>query len=93
MLALAALVNFSAAAADKLPDLTKGETKGVDRKSTYNLGPTGLRGWMYTHPAAYLDSVQGRTTAAARQILVTHVGANSPASSASARVTTTACSR
>ncbi|NQU21772.1 MAG: HEAT repeat domain-containing protein, partial [Candidatus Nealsonbacteria bacterium] len=46
---------------------------------TYNLGSTGLRGWIYTKPAAYLDSVQGRTTAASRQILVTHVGAKSPA--------------
>jgi hypothetical protein len=28
------------------PDLTKGETTGVDRAGTYNLGATGLRGWM-----------------------------------------------
>jgi hypothetical protein len=80
MFALAALMSLSVFGASTLPDLTKGEKNGVDRKSTYNLGATGLRGWMYTHPAAYIDSVQGRTTAAARQILVTHVGANSPAS-------------
>jgi hypothetical protein len=60
------------------PDLTQSNT--VDRARTYNLGPTGLRGWIYTHPATYLDSFQGRTTAASRQILVTHVGTNSPAS-------------
>jgi hypothetical protein len=59
------------------PDLTQNNT--VDRKLTYNLGATGLRGWIYTKPANYLDSLQGRTTTASRQILVTHVGAKSPA--------------
>ncbi|MCF7731582.1 MAG: DUF6288 domain-containing protein [Akkermansiaceae bacterium] len=59
------------------PDLT--QDRGVDRKRTYNLGSTGLRGWIYTKPATYLDSLQGRTTASSRQILVTHVGAKSPA--------------
>ena len=58
------------------PDLTR-ET--VDRKLTYNLGATGLRGWIYTRPATHFDGVQGRTTATSRQILVTHVGAKSPA--------------
>ena len=62
----------------QVPDLTT--SNSVDRTLTYNLGPTGLRGWIYTHPATYLDSYQGRTTAASRQILVTHVGTNSPAS-------------
>lgn len=51
----------------------------MDRKLTYNLGATGLRGWIDTKPATYLDSLQGRTTLASRQILVTHVGAKSPA--------------
>jgi hypothetical protein len=59
------------------PDLTRSNT--VDRTLTYNLGATGLRGWIYTKPATYLDSVQGRTTTSSRQILVTHVGAKSPA--------------
>ena len=59
------------------PDLT--QNPEIDRKGTYNLGTTGLRGWIYTKPANYLDSLQGRTTLAARQILVTHVGAKSPA--------------
>jgi len=59
------------------PDLTQSNT--VDRKLTYNLGATGLRGWIYTKPANFLESVQGRTTTASRQILVTHVGARSPA--------------
>lgn len=60
------------------PDLTKSNT--VARTLTYNLGATGLRGWIYTKAASNLDASQGRTTIASRQILVTHVGSNSPAS-------------
>lgn len=59
------------------PDLTA--DRQVDRKLTYNLGATGMRGWIHTRAANFLDSVQGRTTTAARQILVTHVGRGSPA--------------
>lgn len=62
----------------QVPDLTK-DTQGMDRDSTYNLGATGLRGWIYTKAANNLDAAQGRTTTASRQILVTHVGAASPA--------------
>ena len=65
------------------PDLTRADTKDVakevDRDRTYNLGATGMRGWIYTKPANFLDSVQGRTTEVSRQILVTHVGKKSPA--------------
>ena len=60
-----------------LPDLT--QNNAVDRSQTYNLGATGLRGWIYTKAANNLDSQQGRTTTASRQILVTHVGKKSPA--------------
>ena len=60
------------------PDLTQSNT--VDRTGTYNLGSTGLRVWIYTRAANNLDASQGRTTTASRQILVTHVGTNSPAS-------------
>ena len=59
------------------PDLTQNST--IDRTKTYNLGATGLRGWIYTKAASNLDSQQGRTTTSARQILVTHVGKDSPA--------------
>lgn len=62
----------------QVPDLTK-DAASVDRKLTYNLGATGLRGWIYTKAADNLDAAQGRTTLASRQILVTHVGAASPA--------------
>jgi hypothetical protein len=62
----------------QVPDLTK-DAQAVDRKLTYNLGATGLRGWIHTKAADNLDAAQGRTTLASRQILVTHVGAASPA--------------
>ncbi len=62
----------------QVPDLTK-DAASVDRKLTYNLGATGLRGWIYTRAANNLDAAQGRTTLASRQILVTHVGMASPA--------------
>jgi hypothetical protein len=59
------------------PDLR--QYRSVDRERTYNLGPTGLRGWIYTRPADFVESQQGRTTTLSRQILVTHVGEGSPA--------------
>ena len=68
---------FAAESPKTPPDLTR--DSAVDRKLTYNLGATGLRGWIYTKPATHFDGLQGRTTAASRQILVTHVGAQSPA--------------
>lgn len=61
------------------PDLLKGETKGIDRRLTWNLGPTGMRGWIYSRWRTNLDLQQGRITARSRQILVTDVGDNSPA--------------
>ncbi len=79
VIAFVVFLNISYAWADSVPDLTKGENTGVNREATYNLGPTGMRGWIYTKPASYLDSVQGRTTADSRQILVTHIGVESPA--------------
>jgi hypothetical protein len=67
-------------AAASPPDLTApGAIGAVDRKLTYNLGATGLRGWIHHKPATHFDGLQGRTTAASRQILVTHVGQESPA--------------
>ncbi len=76
---MAAIIASSQAAENPpgLPDLTQGVT--VNREQTYNLGATGLRGWIYTKAASNHDSQQGRTTTAARQILVTHVGQQSPA--------------
>lgn len=54
--------------APKPPDLTAGGEK--DKTHDWLLGPTGLRGWMFTE--------RGRSTAA-RQILVTAVDKGSPA--------------
>ena len=64
-------------AAEGPPDLTR--DSHVDRERTYNLGATGMRGWIFTKPASRLDAIQGRTTAASRQILVTHIGKGTPA--------------
>jgi hypothetical protein len=75
---IAALATLAAAGQPPaLPDLTQGAK--VDRELTYNLGATGLRGWIFSKPENHFDGLQGRTTARSRQILVTHVGAKSPA--------------
>lgn len=77
-LASVALSLFALAAEPKTPpDLTIDQS--VDRKLTYNLGATGMRGWIFTKAANFRDSQEGLTTAASRQILVTHVGEKSPA--------------
>ncbi len=52
------------------PDLTKGEEIPEEFTHHYNLGPTGARGWMYSHN---LDTTK------ARQILVTEIADGSPA--------------
>ena len=76
---LAALaVGLTSPLFSQVPDLIK-DSQSVDRKLTYNLGATGLRGWIFTKAENNLDAAQGRTTLASRQILVTHVGAASPA--------------
>ena len=74
----ALMLGLASALCAQVPDLTK-DLQSVDRKLTYNLGATGLRGWIHTKAANNLDAAQGRTTTASRQILVTHVGAASPA--------------
>jgi len=79
VIASTVLLNVSDVWAGSVPDLTKGKTTGVNREETWNLGPTGMRGWIHTKPASFLDSAQGRITDASRQILVTDIGINSPA--------------
>lgn len=61
-----------AAGADKLtmPDFTKGDAIPSDAKHDWNLGPTGLRGWMFCDKLVTTD---------ARQILITVVDKGSPA--------------
>ena len=77
---LAMTVSAPAAAPSPAPpDLT--QSPRIDRSRTYNLGASGMRGWIYTLPVRQFDleRLQGRTTLTSRQILVTHVGKNSPA--------------
>ena len=64
---LTAASGFAAEPPKTPPDLTL--DRSVDRKLTYNLGPTGLRGWIYTRPANFADSQQGKTTTASRESL------------------------
>ncbi|MCX6876155.1 MAG: DUF6288 domain-containing protein [Verrucomicrobia bacterium] len=50
----------------------------IDTTDTYNLGPTGARGWIYSTGNEWLFTPEGLTTES-RQILVTRVEAASPA--------------
>lgn len=68
-------VPASAVAASKrepltIPDFTKGDTIPAKAKHDWNLGPTGLRGWMFCDKMVTTD---------ARQIAVTKVDKGSPA--------------
>jgi len=75
-LSIAWLFTLTAHAAP--PDLTgPGVIAGIDRTNTYNLGATGLRGWIWVDRNNKGDT--GQITDQSRQILVTHCVA--PASS------------
>jgi autotransporter-associated beta strand protein len=87
-ISLGLLLGFSAPvrAYSPKPDLTAAgviATLKTDANSspvygeTYNLGPTGLRGWIYRDPNNM--GQEGLITAQDRQILVTVVGAGTPA--------------
>lgn len=70
---LAAPVSAVAAAKSqplKIPDFTAGDTIPATAKHDWNLGPTGLRGWMFCDQMVTTD---------ARQISVTQVEKGSPA--------------
>ena len=56
--------------APTIPDLTRGDTVPGDARHDWNLGPTGLRGWMHCDTLVTKD---------ARQVLVTKVDDGSPA--------------
>jgi hypothetical protein len=73
ILAITALLHTTAVAAQEsavVPDLTKGAHIPKGAKHDWNLGPTGLRGWMFSDRLVTSD---------ARQILVTTVDKGSPA--------------
>ena len=54
----------------KIPDFTQGEAIPAGAKHDWNLGPTGLRGWMFCDQMVTTD---------ARQIFITQVEKGSPA--------------
>jgi hypothetical protein len=54
----------------KIPDFTKGDVIPAEAKHDWNLGPTGLRGWMFCDRLVTTD---------ARQIAITSVDKGSPA--------------
>lgn len=53
-----------------MPDFTKGDKVPAEAKHDWNLGPTGLRGWMFTDKMVTTD---------ARQVCITRVEKGSPA--------------
>lgn len=72
---------FGAEKAVSAPDLTVGANRhAVDRKFTYNLGPTGMRGWIWTQWGTYNSDTS--TADKPWQILVTSVGKDTPAAAA-----------
>jgi hypothetical protein len=73
LLLMAAFSLFTAATAQDpvvVPDFTKGGKIPTDSRHDWNLGPTGLRGWIFCDKLVTTD---------ARQILVTKVDNGSPA--------------
>lgn len=63
------------------PDLTTGNNRhAFDRKFTYNLGPTGMRGGIWTQWSTYNSNTS--TADKPWQILVTSVGKDTPAAAA-----------
>lgn len=70
LLTFAILSTFIAASMAVVPDLTAGGVPNDDPPLTFNLGPTGARGWAYHQTYFTTDS---------RQILVTDVESGSPA--------------
>ncbi|MEI7955306.1 MAG: DUF6288 domain-containing protein, partial [Verrucomicrobiota bacterium] len=72
LLALPSLVRAQA------PDLTQTDLTTINRAWTYNLGATGMRGWIYNAWPATMN-IDDVTLFAPYQILVTTVAPNTPA--------------
>ncbi len=60
------------------PDLTTVDLGTIDHTSNYNLGPTGMRGWLY-RDGNNVGDMGTMTAQKPWQILVTAVGTNTPA--------------
>jgi hypothetical protein len=70
----------SVASAHLAPDLTNGTTRfTIDTTYNYNLGPTGLRGWIYIINGIPGGEYGMQTSEEPWQILVTSVGTGTPA--------------
>ena len=81
LILLLALVGLASAARATGPDLTVGNNRQTqDRTYTYNLGPTGMRGWIWTQWETYNSDTS--TAGKPWQILVTSVGKDTPAAAA-----------
>jgi len=74
--------------AQQAPDLTNTNLALIDKTYNYNLGPTGLRGWIYVARDSKLDpdghgysrgGDESMTDCQPYQVLVTSVGTNTPA--------------
>jgi hypothetical protein len=78
-LALTLLMGFPGWVRAQAPDLTATDLATIDRTYTYNLGPTGMRGWLYRdgNNVGDLGTMTGQKP---WQILVATVGAGTPAS-------------
>jgi len=79
LLALTLLLGVARGVKGAAPNLTTEDLSTIDRTYTYNLGPTGMRGWMY-RDGNNVGDFGTMTAQPPWQILVTTVGANTPAS-------------
>ena len=70
LLAFMCLPVFAAEKSTNVPDFTKGDAIPAQAKHDWNLGATGLRGWIYCDKMVTSD---------ARQIAITKVEQGSPA--------------
>jgi autotransporter-associated beta strand protein len=76
---------LSVARAQQAPDLTNTNLALIDTSLNYNLGPTGMRGWIYVDRSSFGNNVsrgvdESMTDARPYQVLVTAIGTNTPAS-------------
>ena len=74
---LTVLLTLSSSVNAAPPDLTTVDLATINRTLTYNLGPTGLRGWIYISSGNV--GADGLITGESRQILITVVGSGTPA--------------
>ena len=61
------------------PDLTVTDLATINTANNYNLGPTGMRGWIYRNGAVNAGAQGLMSADSPWQILVVAVGTNTPA--------------